>query len=208
MDAIGILPTFTGVSVHDCWSAYFRYDCQHALCMVHLLRELTYLAEELGLWWAAKLKRALLSMKAVTAQARADGASCLSPVEVARWQARFLTLLDEGDRVHPRAPATPGKRGKPKQHLARNLLDRLRTYQDACLRFLQDLAVPFDNNLAERDIRMVKVQQKVSGAFRSFEGAVHFCRIRSYVSTLRKQALPVFSALQATLCGQPLLPSF
>ncbi|MGH2479320.1 MAG: IS66 family transposase [Ktedonobacteraceae bacterium] len=208
MDAIGILPTFAGVSVHDCWAAYFRYGCQHALCQVHILRELTYLAEELGLWWAAKLKRVLLAMKAATDQARADGKPCLSATEVAAWDARFLAVLDEGDQVHPRAPARPGKRGKTKQHPARNLLDRLRKHQDACLLFLHDLAVPFDNNLAERDIRMVKVQQKVSGAFRSTEGAVHFCRIRGYVSTLRKQALPVFSALQATLCGQPLLPSF
>jgi transposase len=208
MDAIGILPTFTGVSVHDCWSAYFRYGCQHALCLVHILRELTYLAEELGLWWAAKLKRALLSMKAVTDQARTDGKWCLSPAEVAAWHARFLALLDEGDQAHPRAPASPGKRGKPKQHPARNLLDRLRKHQDACLLFLHNLLVPFDNNLAERDIRMVKVQQKVSGAFRSTQGAAHFCRIRGYVSTLRKQGLPILSALQATLCGQPLLPSF
>jgi transposase len=116
--------------------------------------------------------------------------------------------LTEGDQVHPSIPTPKGKRGKAKQHPARNLLDRLRKHQEAVLLFLKRLDVPFDNNLAERDIRMVKVQQKVSGSFRSTEGARFFCRIRGYVSTLRKQGLQIFPALEATLCGQPLLPSF
>jgi transposase len=208
LDAIGILASFTGVSVHDCWAAYFRYGCQHALCLVHILRELTFLAEELGLWWAGKLKRLFLTMKHATEQARTKGQSCLSPPEVAAFTATFLALLSEGDQVHPRVQTPAGKRGKAKQHPGRNLLDRLRKHQDAVLRFLNDLHVPFDKNLAEQDIRMVKVQQKVSGAFRSTEGAVSFCRIRGYLSTLRKQGLHVFSALEATLRGQPLLPSF
>jgi transposase len=208
LDAIGILACFTGVSVHDGWAAYFRYACQHALCLVHILRELTYLAEDLGLWWAAKLKTLLVCMKQTTDQARIQRKQGLSPPEVADFTARFLALLTEGDLVHPLAPTPKGKRGKAKQHPARNLLDRLRKHQQAVLLFLQRLDVPFDNNLAERDIRMVKVQQKVSGSFRSTEGAVSFCRIRGYLSTLRKQGLHVFSALEATLRGQPLLPSF
>jgi transposase len=208
LDAIGILASFSGVSVHDAWAAYFRYGCQHALCLVHILRELTFLAEELGLWWAAKLKKLLLCMKQTTEEARAQGKRGLSPPEVADFTARFLALLDEGDQVHPPLPTPKGKRGKAKQHPARNLLNRLRKHQQAVLLFLERLDVPFDNNQAERDIRMVKVQQKVSGSFRSTEGAVRFCRIRGYLSTLRKQGLHVFSALEATLRGQPLLPSF
>jgi transposase len=208
LDAIGILASFTGVSVHDAWAAYFRYSCQHALCLVHILRDLTYLAEELGLWWAAKLKRLLLSMKHATDQARLQGKQGLSPPEITDFTARFLMLLTEGDLVHPPIPTPKGKRGKAKQHPARNLLDRLRKHQQAVLLFLHRLDVPFDNNLTERDIRMVKVQQKVSGSFRSTEGAVSFCRIRGYISTLRKQGLHVFSALEATLRGHPLLPSF
>lgn len=208
LEANGILIGFRGVSVHDCWAASFRYGCQHALCLVHILRELTFLAEELGLWWAAKLKRLLLTMKQTTEHARMQGQSCLSPPEVASFTSDFLALLSEGDQVHLRVPTPVGKRGKAKQHPGRNLLDRLRKHQDAVLRFLTNLAVPFDNNLAEQDIRMVKVQQKVSGSFRSTDGAVSFCRIRGYVSTLRKQGLHVFSALEATLRGQPLLPSF
>lgn len=208
LDAIGILKEFQGTSVHDGWATYFQYGCSHALCLVHILRELTFLAEELGLWWAAKLKKLLLRMKQATDQARAQGMRCLSPPEVADFTTCFLALLDEGDLVHPHVPTPKGKRGKAKQHPGRNLLNRLRKHQQAVLLFLQRLEVPFDNNLAERDIRMVKVQQKVSGSFRSTDGAVFFCRIRGYLSTLRKQSLHVFSALEATLRGQPLLPSF
>jgi transposase len=206
LDAIGILPQFTGVSIHDGWASYFLYDCEHALCIVHLLRDLVFL-EEQGLPWAADLKALLLEMKAATDQARALGKPRLDFWEVVDWEAQFLRLLDEGDRLHPRATAPPGQRGRCKQSDARNLLDRLRTHQQAVFCFLEDLRVDFDNNLAERDLRMVKVQQKVSGCFRSVAGAHAFARIRGYLSTLRKQGLPLLSSLQATLGGHPVLPS-
>lgn len=208
MEAIGILPRFSGTSVHDGWSSYFLYPCAHATCNVHLLRDLTYLAEEQGLWWAAKLKGLLLEMKAVTEELRERGRLWLDPLEVVDWQARFLSLLAEAEVVHPRAQAPPGHRGRVKQSSARNLLDRLRTHQQAVWAFLEDLRVPFDNHLAQRDLRMVTVQQKVSSCFRSWAGAQAFARIRGYLSTLRKQGLPLLAALQATLLGQPLLPSF
>lgn len=208
LQAIGILPHYAGISIHDGWGSYFRYSCEHAICNVHLVRDLTFLAEEQGLWWAAKLKALLLDMKEATEQARAQGKHWLDPLEVADWEARFLQLLDEGDRLHPHATAPPGKRGRCQQSPARNLLDRLRKYQQAVLCFLEDLRVDFDNNQAERDLRMVKVQQKVSGCFRAFAGAQAFARIRGYLSTLRKQELPLLSALEATLQGHPLLPSF
>jgi transposase len=208
LDEIGILAHFVGTSVHDAWRAYFLYGCQHSLCCVHILRELTFLSQEMGLWWAHQMLLLLMAMKKATDQARSLGQSSLAAEEIRALQTQFLSLLDEGDQVHPRAPTTPGKRGKAKQHPARNLLDRLRKHQDAVLAFLHDLDVPFDNNLAERDVRMVKVQQKVSGTFRSDEGAISFCRIRGYLSSLRKQGLPLFAALEATLRGQPLLPSF
>jgi transposase len=207
LEAIGILPQFSGISVHDGWGSYFLYDCQHAACIVHLLRELVFLAEEQGVVWAADLKDLLLDMKQATDQAREQGRPGLDPLEVVDWEARFLDLLDEGDRLHPPAVAPPGRRGRCKQSAARNLLDRLRKHQQAVLAFLEDLRVDFDNNLAERDLRMVKVQQKVSGCFRSIAGAEAFSRIRGYLSTLRKQGLPLLSALQATLGGHPVLPS-
>jgi transposase len=207
LEAIGILPQFTGISVHDGWGSYFLYDCEHAVCIVHLLRDLVFLAEQ-GIQWAADLKTLLLDMKEATEQAREQGKHWLDPLEVVDWEAQFLRLLDDQDQAHPRATAPPGKRGRCKQSDARNLLDRLRKQQKAVLTFLEDLRVDFDNNLAERDIRMVKVQQKVSGCFRSEAFAQAFARIRGYVSTLRKQGLPLLSSLQATLCGHPVLPSF
>jgi transposase len=206
LEAIGILAHFTGISIHDGWGSYFLYDCEHAACLVHVLRDLVFLAEQ-GCQWAADLKALLLDMKEATEQARALGKWRLEPQEVMDWEAQFLRLLDDGDQAHPRATAPPSQRGRCKQSHARNLLDRLRKQQKAVLTFLEDLRVDFDNNLAERDLRMVKVQQKVSGCFRSLVGAQAFARIRGYVSTLRKQGLPVLSSLQATLSGHPVLPS-
>jgi transposase len=208
LEAIGILPRFQGTSVHDGWRSYWRYTCQHATCNVHLLRDLTFLAEEQHQPWAAELKALLLDMKAAAEEAREQGKTALHPLEVVDWEVRFLALLCEGEAAHPVAQAPPGKRGRPKQSAARNLLDRLRTQQQAVLAFLEDLRVPFDNNQAERDLRMVKVQQKVSGGFRSAPGAAAFCRIRGYLSCLRKQGLHLLSALEATLRGHPVLPSF
>ena len=192
LNAMGILPVYKGVSIHDGWGSYFLYDCEHALCLVHLLRELVFQAEEQGAVWAAELIDLLLCMKQATQDAREQGK---------RW-------LDEGDRLTPRATAPPGTKGRIKQSAARNLLDRMRKHQQAVFCFLEDLQVDFDNNLAERDLRMLKVQQKVSGCFRSLAGAHAFSRIRGYLSTLRKQGLPLLPALQATLSGHPLLPSF
>jgi transposase len=208
LKAIGILPVFKGISIHDAWGSYFLYPCEHALCLVHLLRELVFQAEEQGAVWAADLKELLLWMKQATQQAREQGKHWLDPLEVRDWEIAFLRLLDEGDRLTPRATAPPGTKGRIKQSAARNLLDRLRKHQKAVFCFLEDLRVDFDNNLAERDLRMIKVQQKVSGCFRSLAGAQAFSRIRGYLSTLRKQGLPLLLALQATLCGHPLLPSF
>ena len=208
LEAIGILPQFKGISIHDGWASYFLYPCEHAACIVHILRDLIFLSEEHGELWAHALKGLLLDMKEATEQAREQGKLWLDPLEVIDWEVQFLQLLDEGDHLHPHAVAPPGTRGRYKQSAARNLLDRLRKHQKAVLCFLEDLRVSFDNNLAERDLRMIKVQQKVSGCFRSLAGAQAFSRIRGYLSTLRKQGLPLLSALQATLCGHPLLPSF
>lgn len=207
LEAIGILPQFTGISIHDGWRSYFLYDCEHAVCLVHLLRDLVSL-EEQGSEWAADLKDLLLDMKEATRQAREAGKRRLDSREVVDWEAQFLRLLEEGDRASPRATAPPGQRGRCQQSEARNLLDRLHQQQKAVLTFLEDLRVDFDNNLAERDLRMVKVQQKVSGCFRSSPGAHAFARIRGYLSTLRKQGLPLLAALQAALEGHPVFPSF
>jgi transposase len=209
LEAIGILPGFTGVSVHDGWRAYQSYPCRHALCNVHHLRELTFLSEVLQQAWAGEMITLLLDIKHAVQQARSQGHTHLHPLEVHDWKARYVALLVEGYQANPLPTEPPPKRkGRRKQSPARNLLDRLSTKQEAVLAFLEDFAVPFDNSLAERDIRMVKVQQKVSGCFRSLGGSQAFCRIRGYVSTLRKQGLSVLNALEAAMLGHPVLPSF
>ncbi len=209
LDAIGILADFAGVSVHDGWKSYWQFLCQHALCNVHHLRELTFFEEEQHQEWAGHMKTLLLDIKAAVEQARAEGRSSLHPLEVADWKARYAALLEEGYRANPPdPPPEASKRGRRKQSAARNLLDRLSTHQEAVLRFLDNVAVPFDNSLAERDIRMVKVQQKVSGCFRSPAGAMAFCRIRGYLSTLRKQGCALLTALEQALVGHPVLPAF
>jgi transposase len=209
LDAIGILADFAGVSVHDGWQSYWQFLCQHALCNVHHLRELTFFEEEQHQEWAGQMKTLLLDIKAAVEQARAEGRSSLHPLEVADWKAQYAALLEEGYRANPPdPPPEASKRGRRKQSAARNLLDRLSTHQEAVLRFLDNFAVPFDNSLAERDIRMVKVQQKVSGCFRSPAGAMAFCRIRGYLSTLRKQGFAVLTALEQALVGHPVLPAF
>jgi transposase len=208
LDAIGILADFQGVSVHDGWRSYWQFGCQHALCNVHHLRELLFLEEEQQQVWAGEMKELLLDIKAAVAQARTEGRTSLHPVEVADWKARYQALLAEGYQANPPPPAQVGQKGRRKQSAARNLLDRLSTHQEAVLRFLDNFAVPFDNNRAERDIRMVKVQQKVAGCFRSEAGAGAFCRIRGYLSTLRKQGLAVLAPLEQALLGHPVSPAF
>src|SRR5256884_5003037 len=209
LDAIGMLADFQGVSVHDGWRSYWQYLCQHGLCNVHHLRELTFLEEERQQAWASEMKELLLESKAAVEQARAQGRSSLHPLEVADWKARYQARLSEGYLANPPdPPPMTGKKGRRKQSTARNLLDRLSKHQQAVLLFLDNFAVPFDNSLAERDIRMVKVQQKISGCFRSEAFAVAFCRIRGYLSTLRKQGMAVLTALEQTLIGHPVSPAF
>ena len=214
MDAIGIAPQFQGTSVHDSLVSYEGYASTPALCNVHHLRELTFIEEVMKQDWAKRMKDLLVEMKTEVEQARAQGQSQMDILLLARLLRRYDELLAEGYRANPPPPppqkSAQGKRkpGKPKQNPARNLLDRLSQKKQAVLRFLHDFAVPFDNNQAERDLRMIKVQQKVSGCFRSEQGIVRFCRIRSYLSTLRKQGIDLLPALDHTLAGHPVLPAF
>ncbi|WP_172632486.1 IS66 family transposase [Dictyobacter arantiisoli] len=209
VDAIGILNGFRGVSVHDGWATYWKYACEHALCNVHHLRELTFVFEEQHQAWAGEMKRLLLAMNEAVKEAQQHGLRQLHPSELADWKARYHAVLQAGEQANPLDPPPKEeaiKRGRRKQSTARNLLDRLSKHQDAVLLFLENFAVPFDNSRAERDIRMVKVQQKVSGCFRSSLGAEAFCRIRGYISTLHKQGAHVLTALE--LAGHPVSPAF
>ena len=208
-DAIGILPRFAGHLIHDAWAPYWHYACRHGLCNAHHLRELTAIAEQPGQGWATQMKTLLVEIKAHVAQGRAAGRVGSPPAERDAFVARYRALLADGDAANPPPERTPGgpKRGRLKQSKARNLLDRLATHEAEVLAFLHEWAVPFDNNQAERDLRMIKVQQKISGTFRDPHGADAFCRIRGYLATLRKQARQVLPALELTLLGQPPLPA-
>lgn len=208
-DAIGILPRFRGVSVHDGWKPYRAHTaCRHALCNIHHLRELTFLEEQYHQPWAKELKDLLREMKAATEQARAAGAPHLLPAERDRFVARYEELLAIGLAANPPPPRPVHQKGRQKQSPARNLLERLWMDQDAVLAFLGDLTIPFDNNQAERDLRMLKVQQKVSGCFRSTPGGTAFGRIRGYLSSLSKQGIKRLAALESLFTGQLLYPSF
>ena len=204
-EAIGILPAFRGRSVHDAWAPYFRYTCSHALCNAHLLRELIGLYEQDHQPWMRRMIVLLLGIKRAVDRHKAAGAVELPSAKRAAYVACYQRLIEQGFELNP--PAAPtGKRGRTKQTPARNLLDRMQTHQDAVLAFAHDFRVPFDNNLAERDLRMVKVRQKVSGCFRSAEGAKQFCRIRGYISTMRKQGYDLMKTLQSVFARQPVYP--
>ncbi len=207
-EAIGILPTYQGVSVHDGWKPYQAYtQCRHALCNVHHLRELTYLEEAYQQRWATDMKTLLHEMKTATDDARRQGQRQLAAAPHAALVARYETLLASGLAANPPPTRRPKQRGRLKQSPARNLLERLWLQQDQVLAFLADLTIPFDNNQAERDVRMLKTQQKVSGCFRSEAGAAAFACIRGYLSTLRKQGIGLLDALRALFAGAPLYPA-
>jgi transposase len=210
LEAIGILPDFQGVSVHDGWSSYRIYTtCRHALCNVHHLRELTFLEEQYQQTWAADMKTLLREMKAATDHARASGHVRLPAAERADFVTRYQALLASGLAANPPPDQQRrgGQRGRLAQSPTRNLLERLLLQQDQVLAFLDDLAIPFDNNQAERDLRGLKIQQKVSGCFRSDWGSEAYATIRGYLATLRKQGQSLLAALNTVFVGRPLYPA-
>ncbi len=206
--AIGILPTYRGVNVHDGWAAYrANTACRHALCNIHHLRELTFLEEQCEQAWAKELKHLLLDMKVATEQAHYQGAVHLPAAAHEAFVARYDALLAAGLAANPPPDRGPRRRGRIKQSPARNLLERLWLGREQVLAFLDDLTIPFDNNQAERDLRMLKVQQKVSGSFRAPSGAAAFARIRGYLSTLHKQGIALLAALEAVFARRLVYPA-
>jgi transposase len=209
MDRAGILPKRTGNSMHDDWASYYKYpETQHASCNVHHLRELKFLQERYPQEWEGELVKLLVAIKEAVEKAVEQGLTCLPPDQLIAFEMRYDELVDQGIELNPVADRPSGRRGKLKQPPPKNLLDRLREHKQAVLAFMHDFKVPFDNNLAERDIRMVKLKQKISGCFRSAEGAKAFCSIRSYLSTAQKNGLRAFKALKMAMCGSPYIPDF
>jgi transposase len=206
LDEIGVLPKFEGRALHDGLTSYWQYgQCEHGLCNAHHLRELTFIEEQLGQSWAKDLKELLLEIKRAVDDARSRGLDGLSAELKWQFESHYDAVLEEGHKANPK-PMSTGKRGRPKRGKAGSLVDRLREHKEPTLAFMEDFRVPFDNNQAERDIRMTKVREKISGCFRTTVGAHRFCRIRGYISTLRKQGLPVLSALGKAMIGAPPLP--
>lgn len=207
MRAFGILPRVTGTIVHDSWKPYFRLRCGHSLCNAHLVRELQGVSETMGQEWSDRMN-SLLHLIKKTVDAARPCATCLDPGQVADFESQYMRIIELGQRENsaPAEAVKRGKRGPQGQSKAKNLLDRCKDYQKEFLAFMYDFNTPFDNNQAERDIRMAKLQQKISGTSRSDEGAAWFCRIRGYISTLKKNDQPVLSSLIRTFEGHPFIP--
>lgn len=206
MDAAGVLPGFTGVAVHDGLAAYRQYDtAEHGLCNAHHLRELAGIADLTGQAWPTELADLLVEIHLAVQAARASGQAALPAGRLGGYRRRYDALVATGKDLNPPPPRT-GKRGRPALGPAGSLLARLHTHRDDVLRFATDMRVPFDNNQAERDVRMVKLQQKISGGWRSTNGAESFLAVRSYLTTARKhgqQAMDVLRELFASTAWQP-----
>lgn len=199
MDAAGILTARQGWTVHDGWKPYFHYAVKHALCNAHHLRELTFVAEQYQQQWALDMRHELCQIKSAVETAQADGRTTLYLEQIAYFTQRYRTILDDGQDELDAATHDPPKP-------AVNLLKRLRDGRQAVLAFMSDFNVPFDNNLAERDGRMMKVQQKVSGGFRQLSAAHAFCLVRGYLATARKNGQAALTVLTNALRGSPYIP--
>jgi len=212
MDEIGILPQFTGTLVRDGWASYKWYEqCRHSLCNVHLLRDLVFITESSPEQkvWTTSFTKLLLKIKAAAAQAKSEAQRGLSEQIKNDFLQCYDKLVGKADRLNPppkrKAEADSPKKKSIQQLTPRRLINRLQRHRDEVLRFMSDLSVPFDNNGSERDLRMIKLQQKISGCFRTPDGARVFCRVRSYLSTARKQGHSLLSSLERLLHGKPIV---
>ncbi len=207
MDAAGVLPSFTGVAVHDGLAAYRQYTAaEHALCGAHHLRELAGIAQLTGQSWPTELASLVVEIHVAVGVARANGATAFPTVRLRSYHKRYDTLITAGKELNPPPPRT-GKRGRPALGLAGSLLARLATHRAEVLRFATDFRVPLDNNQAERDVRMVKLQQKISGGWRSQTGAESFLAVRSYLSTTRKHGQQAMDVLRSPFTDGAWLPA-
>lgn len=200
IDAMGILSQYKGVSVHDRYSSYDHYSCKHALCNAHLLRDLKYLHEEENKTWAGKMIALLIEAK------DAKNQGVIKKGIIHKIESKYNQIIRSAIREEPPEEVSAGakKRGRKKKSKSLLLIETFKKRKQQILMFLKNPIVPFDNNQAERDLRMIKLKQKISGCFRTLKGAKIFCRIRSYISTIRKQGLDVLDALTQAIQKNPL----
>jgi transposase len=203
IEQMDILPRYRGMLIHDHFKPYWNYDTRHALCNAHHLRELTFIYEQHKQSWAKQMIDLLLAIKKQVSQHRAKELFFL-PSRIEAYERCYFEIIQQG-LWHPDNIAIPKKYRK--QSKAKNLLDRLRHYHKSVLAFMYDFSIPFDNNQAERDVRMLKVKQKISGCFRSFANGQRFCRIRSYLSTARKNGEQMLEAIENVFRGTPFIPN-
>jgi len=201
IESIDIIPRYGGVIIHDCWSSYLSYDhCDHGLCGSHLLRELTFMVDAHNYAWARQMKRLLQEACATVSKSPEKR---LTDEGVARLQKRYRAILTRGEKELPPIPPKPsGKRGKIAKSDAHNLLERLQKHETSVLLFAKNPQVAFTNNRAERDLRMAKVKQKVSGCFRAEIYAQAYCRISSYLQTMANKGHNPLIAIQMALAGE------
>ena len=213
MDEMGILPFYTGIVKHDALPSYFKYkNFIDSLCNAHHLRELTWVIENEHQVWAQQMYELLLSAKAVVDEAKEHSKTHLELEQLTGFLSRYDSIINLGYEENPffevwEPEPKSQRRGRPKKTKPRNLLERLDKHRTETLNFMFDFRIPFDNNQAERDLRMTKVQQKISGGFRSLQGARIFCRIRGYISTVKKNSVPVLDAIRDAFLGNPFVPN-
>jgi transposase len=203
MTAIGVLPDYQGIITHDCWASYWRFDgLMHNICRAHLLRELVGVTDNHpNQTWAKEFTGLLMRMKKAYDKAVSAGKTALSHSTIWRFSKRYDEIIETAYRENPEPKQIPKKRGRPKRGKVLALVDRLKKHKEAVCLFIKDLRVPFDNNQAERDIRMVKTKCKVSGGFRTMEGSTDYLKVMSVVSTGKKQGIDAYSCILRSLCG-------
>ena len=205
MEQCGVLTEFTGIAVHDCWASYWSYpDIQHAVCCAHLLRELTGITENHPEQkWASAFIDLLLDMKKVKEKAVENGRDSLSYYYYQKFDRKYDNLIEQARKENPLPKTTEKKRGRKKKGKILALVERLANYKASVCLFIHNFMVPFDNNQAERDLRMIKVKTKVSGCFRTEEGARDYLKIMSYVGTAHKQGYNAYEAIKNAISGHP-----
>ncbi|MCA1568076.1 MAG: transposase [Acidobacteria bacterium] len=211
---IDILPQYQRVAVHDGFSSYDRYgQCRHAQCNAHILRELNYVIETSRPQWAVAMKALLLEIKVVVDKARESGRKKLAPCRKAEFLRKYDESIEVGTKLYGTLRRKKGRTKKPPaaesviRAAGRKLAGRMEAIRADILLFMHDFSVPFDNNGSERDLRMIKVKQKISGCFRTSVGAQEFCRLRSYVATMKKQGRGVMETIKSVFAGTTIMPA-